>query len=508
VTLARTFAVALVGIEGRLVEVEANIGQGLPGTIIVGLPDAAVQQARDRVKAAVTNSGESWPDRKITVGLSPANLPKRGSAFDLALATSVLAAAGAVQPQMVARCMFYGELGLDGRVRGVPGVLPAILGAAQCGVTRVVVPRENAPEARLVPDVNVLAVGSLRELVCVLRGEPVPEGLPGAAEPEPLPPLPRTHLDLSDVLGQTRARRAIEVAAAGGHHLCMQGPPGCGKTMLAERLPSVLPDLDTASALEVTAVHSVAGLLPAGCGLVDRPPFQAVHHTATVVALVGGGSGVLRPGAASYAHRGVLFLDEAPEFASGVLEALRQPLESGVVTVARASGIARYPARFTLVLAANPCPCAASGDATQCSCPGGVRRRYKAKLSGPLLDRIDMQLVLKKLTRSEMVADRAYVESSAVVAERVVVARERAAHRLAATPWRTNAEVPIGVLRRRWPIDGKVLAIMERKVDSGGLSVRGFDRSMRVAWTVADLAGHDKPNTDDVAAASYLRTGS
>ncbi|MFL6240897.1 MAG: YifB family Mg chelatase-like AAA ATPase [Actinomycetes bacterium] len=507
-TLARTLSVALVGIEGRLVEVEANIGQGLPGTVIVGLPDAAVQQARDRVKAAVTNSGERWPDRKITIGLSPAHLPKRGSVFDLALATAVVAAAGAVPAELVGRCLFYGELGLDGRVRGVPGVLPAVLGAAQAGVTRVVVPRENAAEARLVPDVAVLAVGSLRELLCLLRGDPVPEGLPGGTEPEPVTQPGDRQLDLADVLGQARARRAVEVAAAGGHHMYMYGPPGCGKTMLAERLPSVLPDLDRQSALEVTAVHSVAGALPAGVALVERPPFQSVHHSATVAALVGGGSAVLRPGAASLAHRGVLLLDEAPEFASGVLEALRQPLESGVIAVARAAGVARYPARFTLVLAANPCPCAAGDKASDCSCPSAVKRRYQAKLSGPLLDRVDMQIEMGTLKRAEMNADRAYVETSAVVAERVMLARERTAHRLAGTPWRTNAEVPIGVLRRRWPIDRKATAVLDGKLDMGVLTPRGYDRCLRVAWTVADLEGHARPTAADVSHASYLRTGS
>jgi magnesium chelatase family protein len=509
VSLARTYAVALVGIDGRVVEVEADIGVGLPYTAIVGLPDTAVNEARDRVKAAITNSGEQWPQHRITVGLSPANLPKKGSAFDLSLAAAILAAAKAVPAEKVAGCVFYGELGLDGRVRGVPGVLPAVLGAAREGARTVVVPRWNAAEARLVPDVDVVPVGSLRELLCLLRDEPVPEGLPGGDEP-PLAEAPdqRPPGDLSDVLGQAKGRRAIEVAAAGGHHLYFYGPPGTGKTMLAERLPGLLPPLDRAAALEVTAVHSVAGVLPPGCPLISTPPFKDVHHTATVVSLVGGGSGIPRPGAASLAHRGILFLDEAPEFASGALEALRQPLESGRIVIARAGGLACYPARFTLVLAANPCPCAAAtGRGSGCTCSPAVMRRYQGKLSGPLLDRIDLQVELKALTRTEMLADRALAEKSWVVAERVVAARARTAARLAGTPWRTNAEVPIGVLRRRWPLAPGALKPLDRRLNLGLLSARGLDRIVRTAWTIADLAARDRPRAEEVAHAQYLRTG-
>ncbi|MDX6286881.1 MAG: magnesium chelatase family protein [Frankiales bacterium] len=508
-SLARTYAIALVGIDGRLVEVEADIGSGLPYMAIVGLPDAAVNEARDRVKAAITNSGEPWPQHRITIGLSPASLPKKGSSFDLALAAAILAASKAVPPETVAGCVFYGELGLDGRVRGVPGVLPAVLGASREGVRRVVVPRWNAAEARLVPDVEVVPVGSLRELVCLLRDEPVPEGLSGGDEPPLVEAADQRPVgDLAEVLGQAKGRRAVEVAAAGGHHLYFYGPPGTGKTMLAERLPALLPPLDRAAALEVTAVHSVAGVLPPGCPLLTTPPFKDVHHTATVVSLVGGGSGIPRPGAASLAHRGVLFLDEAPEFASGALDALRQPLESGRIVVSRAGGIACYPARFTLVLAANPCPCAAAtGRGKGCTCSPAVMRRYQGKLSGPLLDRIDLQIQLEQLKRSEMLADRDLVEKSSIVAERVACARERTAARLVGTPWRTNAEVPIGALRRRWPLAPGALKPLDKRLNLGLLSARGLDRIVRTAWTIADLSGRDRPGAEEVAAAQYLRTG-
>ena len=498
--LARAYAVGLVGLHGHVVEVEADLAQGLPGLTVIGLPDASLAEARDRVKAAVVNSGQSWPQRRITLALSPATLPKRGSSFDLALAAAVLAAAGAVPADALLGRVLIGELGLDGRVRPVPGVLPAVLTAARAGIERVVVPRENLAEALLVPGVQARGVSCLRDLVDLLTGEPYDEPPLRQVSAQPGAPGP----DMVDVAGQVVGRTAIEVAAAGGHHALLLGPPGSGKTMLAERMPGLLPPLDLDAALEVTAVHSVAAALPRDAPLLTRPPFQDPHHTATVASVVGGGSGVARPGAASLAHRGVLFLDEAPEFSPRVLDALRQPLESGHLSITRVGGTAVYPACFTLLLAANYCPCANPND---CSCPADTRRRYLSRLSGPLLDRVDMHVEVPRITRAEMLAENGRGEATADIAARVAAARAAAAARYAGTSWRTNGDVPPVELRRRWPLDRKTTRPADAAMDAGQLTARGYGRVLRLAWTLADLAGAAKPAQEHVAHALGFRLG-
>ncbi|WP_149178925.1 YifB family Mg chelatase-like AAA ATPase [Streptomyces sp. TRM49041] len=519
---ARTCSVALIGVDGVVVEVQADLEPGVAAFTLVGLPDKSLSESRDRVRAAMVNSGAEWPQKKLTVGLSPASVPKAGSSFDLAVACAVMGAAELIDPRSIADLVLIGELGLDGRVRPVRGVLPAVIAAAEAGYEQVVVAEQNAGEASLVPGVAVLGVRSLRQLVAVLTDGPVPEeepaeegrpdamlaGLvvPGAGIGTGLAADPADGPDLADVAGQRAARLALEVSAAGGHHLLLSGPPGAGKTMLAERMPGLLPPLTPSESLEVTAVHSVAGILPPGKPLVSRAPYCAPHHSATMQSLVGGGNGMPRPGAVSLAHRGVLFLDEAPEFSGKALDALRQPLEAGHVVVARAAGVVRLPARFLMILAANPCPCgrhSIQGDT--CECPSSVIRRYQARLSGPLLDRVDLRIEVEPVSRADLLASDG--ESTATVAARVQGARERATARLTGTPWLRNAEVPGHELRTRWQPAPGALAAAERDIERGLLTARGLDRVLRVAWTLADLAGRDRPETRDINLALELRTG-
>ncbi|MEU6079820.1 YifB family Mg chelatase-like AAA ATPase [Streptomyces sp. NPDC047108] len=522
---ARTCSVALVGVEGVVVEVQADLEPGVAAFTLVGLPDKSLVESRDRVRAAVVNSGVGWPQKKLTVGLSPASVPKGGSGFDLAVACAVLGAAERIDPRELTDLVMIGELGLDGRVRPVRGVLPAVLAAAEAGYRQVVVPERAAAEAALVPGVSVLGVRSLRQLIAVLTDEPVPEEEEFRDDGRPDPMLAGLTVpgagmgagflrseavsepDLADVAGQAGPRLALEIAAAGGHHIFLKGPPGAGKTMLAERLPGILPPLTREESLEVTAVHSVAGLLPPGRPMVEAVPYCAPHHSATMPSLVGGGNGLPRPGAVSLAHRGVLFLDEAPEFSSRVLDALRQPLESGHVIVARSAGVVRLPARFLLVLAANPCPCGRHTVRTGCECSPSAVRRYRSRLSGPLMDRVDLRVGVEAVGRAELVGAAGGGESSEIVGARVRVARERAAARMRGTPWRLNGEVPGHELRTRWrPAPGAMLEA-ERDMERGMLTARGMDRVLRVAWTAADLSGRDRPEAQDVLLALQLRTG-
>lgn len=501
VTSVRT--ISLLGLTGSLVDIEVDISDGLPIYTLLGLPDTALMESKDRIRAALVNSGESWPNRKVTVSLTPAWLPKSGSNFDLPIAVGLLRVQSLIPIADSLNEILIGELGLDGQIRPVRGVLPALLAAKKSGVRRAIVPAENYQEASLVTDLEVLAFNNLRQLLIYLRtGEKcdTPQLELGTFDDAEVN-------DLSEVSGQGFAKGALEIAAIGGHHLLFMGPPGTGKSMLAQRIPGILPLLSNEQALEVTAIHSVAGNLKAGNLLTKKPPFVSPHHTTTATAMVGGGSHSIKPGAVSLAHNGVLFIDEAPECKSGVLDSLRQPLESGEVTITRAIGSVNFPAKFILVLAANPCPCGKfSGKGRACKCSAQQIRRYATKLSGPLLDRIDIRLQVDPPTRIEM-ASSELGESSCTVRQRVSVAREIAAQRFKEFPWSMNSEIPAKYLRNEFRAEKSAMALLHIEVEKENLSARGFHKVLRLAWSIADSRQHEIPSKADVEKAISLRMG-
>jgi magnesium chelatase family protein len=513
--VATAYTTWLQGVTGHLIEVQADVSSGVVGTTVVGRADVAINEARERCRMAIVNSGLEWPaSKRITILLSPADLAKRGTHFDLAMAVAVLAAHGRVLSDL-SRALFVGELTLSGGLRSVPGVLPMVLAASHHGITQVFVPEPQVREASMVPGVSVYGLRSLAQVVALLNGEEVPEAPPvaGATSASLLAWRGQTRLeelDLDDVDGMPDAKLALEVAAAGGHHLMLIGPKGAGKTTLAERLPSILPDLTAEESLELTAIHSLAGSLSPGDDLIVRPPFFAPHHDASRVGILGGGTGRVRPGDVSRAHNGVLFLDEFPLFHSDVIEALRQPLESGEVTITRGEESATFPARGLVVMACNPCPCGnfhARAKQNRCDCLEAARRQYRAKITGPITDRVDITRYVEPVSTDERNDRFAPHESSAAVRSRVTAARQRQGERFAGRSWRLNSQAPGPVLAREWPLAPELQQRIGQEIVGGRLTRRGATRVHRLAWTIADLDEVDAPGFTQLECALRLRVG-
>lgn len=500
--LAKLHSVAVTGVDAHLLEVEVDISAGLPGTTIVGLPDAAVKEAKDRVKAAVNNSGYQFPFKKVTINLAPADIRKAGPCFDLPIALGTLTAAGLLQSDVASRYALVGELSLEGDLRPVRGALSMAITAREAGLGGLLLPAANAAEASVVEGLEVIPVSNLEEAVGFLAGSR--DILPAQVDPLAFEASFEC-ADFADVRGQEHAKRALLVAAAGGHNVLMIGSPGSGKTMMAQRLPGILPPLSLEESLETTRIHSVAGLLPPGAGLVTTRPVRSPHHTISDAGLIGGGASP-RPGEISLANHGVLFLDELPEFQRRVLEVLRQPLEEGRVTISRAQGSVTYPADFVLIASMNPCPCGWYGSpARECLCAPGQIDRYVGRLSGPLLDRIDLHIEVDSV-EPERLTEKTTGPSSAVLRERVLEARDRQTRRLGGSGATTNARMTAAQVAEHCCLDGATEGLITTAMSRMGLSARAFHRLLKVSRTLADLAGRDDIRQEDVAEAIGTRT--